>query len=196
MFLIFLLSNFFVFLSLCASDMNITEEMKGCIEKLDQGISQCSKEVVLKWKCEIGFASNNLHCRNKGKDCCLMWDVFDCHRNAAKHKCGRVLFKQLNKVMFESQIKSEEKKNCQQFKYKSKECKILHEKVKSNELKNENNGAADEPPMSEVLKTKNGMERNANPANSADIADASSASNLLSNTSVLNIAWIFIILLI
>ncbi len=188
MFLIILLPNLFVFFSLCASDMNITEEMKGCIEKLDQGIGQCSKEVALKWKCEIGFASNNLYCRNKDKDCCLMWDVFDCHRNAVKHKCGRVLFKQLNKVMFDTQIKSEEKKNCQQFKYKSKECKTLHEKVKSNELKNENNGAVDEPPMSQVLKPNNGMKRNANPANSSD---TSNALNLLSNT-----VWIFIILLI
>ena len=122
----------FVFISLigfCRTDMQ--NEINSCLDKTESDFSKCGVKVSKKWKCVMAFSGDKMFCNNIDRECCAMWDTFDCFGEAVKKKCGQTLFDEINVNQFQIQIKTEQSDRCPQLKYKSNECTKLMEEIQS-----------------------------------------------------------------
>ena len=139
-----LLFNVFVFLSLsgiCRTDIQI--EIDLCLNKTESDFSKCGDKVSKKWKCVMAFSGDKMYCTSIDRECCAMWDTFDCFGEVVKTKCDKNLFDVINEKQFQTQIKVEQSDRCPQLKYKSNECKKLMEEVQNEADKDvAQNGAA------------------------------------------------------
>lgn len=175
----------FLLISICKSDdafQNYTSQMKVCYEKFIPTLQTCTQSSAKRWNCAAsGDKQIDLSCgEEKGRQCCPVWNVFDCQKTEVKEKCGEDLLKEFNHKVFDPQIKAIEDNDCQDFKYKSKECEMLLEFDKNEKVMSE---------KTLLFKNKDDSNQTHKDINKENKASA----QLICNLSSLQFALIFVI---
>lgn len=113
--------------SICRTDLQ--SDVNSCLDKTQSDFGKCGQTVAKKWKCNLDFSGEQMYCKSVDRECCAMWDTFDCFGDTVKTQCGETNFEEINTKQFQTQIKKEEGERCPQLKYKSNECKELLKEV-------------------------------------------------------------------
>ena len=107
------------------------EEINECLDKVEHDFNDCGSNVSQQWKCILGMSESEMHCNSDEKQCCAMWDLFDCFTDVIGRQCGQHIADNVNQQQFEHQIRTEENERCPQLKYHSTECQTLRSEVES-----------------------------------------------------------------
>lgn len=137
----------FVWLSFQALCHSVTEEeINKCLDKIESDFNECGAKVSSKWKCVLRLGGTQMYCNTNERQCCAMWDLFDCFTDTIGQQCGQPVADQINRQQFSIQIRTEESDKCSQFKYQSMDCRTLLSDLESQTEENTYTGIADNTP--------------------------------------------------
>ena len=108
---------------------NYTKEMKECYQKFITSFDSCKESAAKDWNCAIsGDRTVQMSCgESEGRQCCPLWDLYDCQKKSINENCGPNLLSEFNQKVFDPQIEAIEKKDCRNYKHSTKRCELLYE---------------------------------------------------------------------